>query len=461
MTTTVYPNEVGVLTAEFFQYSGGPAADVTGLTITIKTADGLTTVLGPTSTGVTHVATGLYTYSWSVSASQAVGTYLAIWSGTDAQSETVQATETVLVQALPSYNTLNQSEACYCTREDVKSALDIKVTARNNVQVDRAIQAASRSIDGQMHRVFYTTYTTRYVDWPNFQYAYPWRVWLDRAELADVTSTVPVVTTGSDVIPAANIFWGHPRYSPPYTYFELNRATGSSFGHGSTPQRDVAITGAFGFDLRTASAGALAAAVSDTTSTAITVTNGAVVGVGDTIVVDAERMLVTEKTSVTTGQTQQGSGCSTVSNADNVLAVTDGTQFAVNEVLTLDSERLLVLDIIGNSLTVKRGWDGTVLAAHSGATVYALRRLTVTRGDFGTSAATHSSSTAVSRALVPSLIRELAIAEAAVMVVQELGAYASTQGSGEGQVSKIGQGLPDLRERARREYGRKARTRTV
>ncbi len=353
------------------------------------------------------------------------------------------------------------SEACYCTREDVKSALDIKVTARNNVQVDRAIQAASRAIDGQMHRVFYSTRTTKYTDWPNFQYAYPWRIWLDAAELADVTQTVPVVTTGPDLIPAANIIWGHPRYSPPYTYLELDRSTSSSFGHGATPQRDVAITGVFGFDLRTAPAGALAAAVSDTTSTALTLTNGAVAGVGDTIVVDNERMLVTEKTSVTTSQTQQGSGCSTVSNADNTLGVTDGTQYAVNEVLTLDSERLLVLDIIGNSLIVKRGWDGTVLAAHTGATVYALRRLTVTRGGFGTTAATHTSSTAVSKALVPSLIRELAVAEAAVMVVQELGAYAATQGSGDNAISKIGQGLPDLRDRAYRDYGRKARSRAV
>ncbi len=184
-------------------------------------------------------------------------------------------------------------------------------------------------------------------------------------------------------------------------------------------------------------------------------------GVGDTIVVDNERMLVTEKTSVTTSQTQQGSGCSTVSNADNTLGVTDGTQYAVNEVLTLDSERLLVLDIIGNSLIVKRGWDGTVLAAHTGATVYALRRLTVTRGGFGTTAATHTSSTAVSKALVPSLIQELAVAEAAVMVVQELGAYAATQGSGDNAISKIGQGLPDLRDRAYRDYGRKARSRAV
>lgn len=353
------------------------------------------------------------------------------------------------------------SEACYCTREDVKSALDIKVTARNNVQVDRAIQAASRSVDGLMHRVFYVSYTTKYTDWPNFQYAYPWRIWLDRAELADISVTVPVVTTGGDLIPAANILWGHPRYSPPYTYLELDRSTSSSFGHGGTPQRDVAITGAFGFDLRTAPAGALAAAVSDTTSATVTLTNGAVAGVGDTLVVDAERMLVTEKASVTSGQTQQGSGCTTASNADNALGVTDGTQYAMNEVLTLDSERLLVLDIVGNNLTVKRAWDGTVLALHSGATVYAIRRLTVTRGAFGTTAATHLISTPASKALVPSLIQELAVAEAAVMVVQEMGAYAGVQGSGDNAVSRIGQGLPDLRKRALAAYGRKARTRTV
>lgn len=58
------------------------------------------------------------------------------------------------------------STPCYATREEVKSALDIKQTARNNDQVDRAIDSASRAVEGLLHRVFYPTFDTRYVDWP-------------------------------------------------------------------------------------------------------------------------------------------------------------------------------------------------------------------------------------------------------------------------------------------------------
>lgn len=358
---------------------------------------------------------------------------------------------------------------CYCTREDVKAALDAKQTARNDAQIDRAIEAASDGIDGVMHRVFFTTDTTRYVDWPNFQAAYPWRIWLDQAELADVTVNVPVVTSGGNVIPNANIFWGNPRYTPPYTYFELNRSSSSSFGQGNTPQRDVAVTGTFGYGIDTAPGGSLAAAVSSTSATTITVSDGSVVGIGNGLLIGTERMLVTGRANVTSGQTQQGAGAGTTSTADVTLAVTDGTKFFVGEVVTLDSERMLIVDVTGNNLTVKRGWDGTVLATHSGATVYVSRLLTVVRGAQGTTAATHLINTAVSVHLVPPLIRQLAVGEALVSITGEPAAYAATEGAGvmssskrgRGTVSGVGQGLQSLWDRAYQQHGRKARSRAV
>lgn len=353
------------------------------------------------------------------------------------------------------------SEACYATREQVKSALDAKQTAYNDEQVDRAIQSASRSVDGFLHRVFFTTFTTNYFDWPNFQSAYPWRIWFDEAELADVTVTVPVVTSGGNVIPNENIFWGHPRYAPPYTYMELDRSTSSSFGQGDTPQRDVAILGQYGHGIGTAPAGALGGALADTTGTAVTGTNGALVGVGDTIIVGTEKMLVTDKSMVTSSQTQQGSGVSTDSQSDNLLAVTDGTKYAAGEILLLDSERMIVRSVAGNNLTVERAWDGSVLAAHSGSSVYVLRLFTVTRGAFGSTAATHLISAPVTRHLVPSLVVDLAVAEAVVQVAQETGAYSRSQGTGDNTQTGIGSGIGDIRKRCFAKYGRKARSRAV
>jgi len=201
---------------------------------------------------------------------------------------------------------MSVTRATYATREDIKSALDFKLTARNNAAIDRAITAGSDKVDGQLHRVFYTTLTTKYVDWPNFQSTYPWKIYLDAAELGDVTNTIPTVTSGGNPIDPAAILWGNPRYAPPYTYFELDRSGSESFGQGDTPQRDVGITGAFGYEDAFAPAGALAAALGDTTGTSVQVTNGAAVGVGDVFRVGAERMLVADKAMADTGQAQQG-----------------------------------------------------------------------------------------------------------------------------------------------------------
>jgi len=351
----------------------------------------------------------------------------------------------------------------YATREEVKQAADIKLSARNDQQVDRAIEAASDGIDGLTHRVFYTTFATRYFDWPNFQATYPWKIYLDANELADVTTTVPVVTTGGNspqTIPAANALWGPWNYAPPFTRLELDRSTSSTFGLGDTPQRDVRITGMFGYQDTFAPAGALAANITDTTSTTVQITNGAAVGVGDVMMVGTERMLVTDKTMVSTGQTQQ-SGLTTAKTDDVTLGVTDGSKYFPNETLLLDSERVFATDVAGNNVTVKRAWDGTVLAAHSGATIYGLRQLTVVRGALGSTAATHANSAAVQIAVVPRLVKQLAIAEAVVDVAQQLGAYTTVQGDGASGITKIGQGLPDLRQRCYVQFGRKARQRTV
>ncbi len=353
------------------------------------------------------------------------------------------------------------SRPCYATRERVKRLADIKLTARNDQQVDDAIEAASDSVDGLLHRVFYPTVTTRYFDWPNFDYAYPWRLWLNDKELADVTANVPVVTSGGQVIPSAACNFEPVNSGPPFTYLELRRDMPYSFGVGQTPQRDVGISGTFGYWTRTQPGGALASAMGDTTGTTATVTNGAAVDVGDNILVGSERMLVTDRQMVSTGQTQQGSGVSTAMKNDELLQVADGTAFSPQEIVQLDAEQLLVVSVTGNFLAVIRAWNGTTLAVHSGATVYALRQLTVVRGALGTVPAAHAGSTAVVVAVVPPLVRQLAEAEAIVAVAQQVGAYAQVQGDGQSKVVKIGQGLPDLRDRCYTAFGRKSRIRVV
>jgi hypothetical protein len=353
----------------------------------------------------------------------------------------------------------------YATREDVKSALDTAETARNNATVDRTIEAASRAIDGMMHRRFYPELATRYFPWPNWQYAQVWRLWLERDELISVTSLV----SGGVTIPATDYFLEPVNLGPPYTSVEIDLSSTSGFSAGSTHQRAIAITGTFGYSADDEIAGTLAAAVASSSATTIDVSDSSAIGVGHLIKVDSERMTVTGKTMLTTSQTLQTPVSALAS--DVTIAVTTGTSYAVGEILLLDSERMLIVDIAGNNLTVKRAWDGTVLAAHAGSTIYALRRLTVTRGAVGTTAATHSNGAAITRHVVPGLIRELCIAEALNTLQQETGGYSRIIGTGNARAigqgfkndSRVagGGGLPDIRDAAYTAHGRKARVRAI
>lgn len=348
----------------------------------------------------------------------------------------------------------------YATREEVKAALDVKETARNNAAVDRAIESASRGVESLCHRVFYPTVATRYFPWPNYQRARPWRLWLDADELVSVTT----LTSGGTVIAASDYFLEPANLGPPYTSIEIDLDSSAAFGGATTFQRSVSVLGVFsGCPADTEPAGTLAAAITDMTGTSVTVSDSASIGVGSLIKVDSERMLVTGKTSLTTGQTVQ-SVALTASAANESLIVTTGSAFTVGEVVTVDAERMLVVDITSNTLTVKRAWDGSTLAAHNtGVTIYAPRTLTVTRGALGTTAATHLNAAAIVRAAYPGPIRELTIAESVSSLVLERSGY---QPSGSGKAATEASldrspGLPNLRKMVKSNYGRNIRMRAV
>jgi hypothetical protein len=348
----------------------------------------------------------------------------------------------------------------YATREDVQRALDVKVTARNSAQVDRALQSASRGVEALCHRRFYPEQATRYFDWPDSQSGTSWRLWLDDSELISVTALVSGGTTiaGSDYILEPN------RSGPPYNRLEINLGSSASFGGGDTHQRDITITGVWGYRLDETTVGATAEAL-DASETGIDVNAAASaeLGVGSVLRVDSERMIVTGRRMLDTGQNVAGTGLTAQQNSVS-LAVSDGTAFAVDEILLVDSERLLIVDIAGNQLTVQRAWDGTVLAAHAvGADIYAARTLTVTRGALGTTAATHADASTVVRWDPPGLVRDLTIAEAINRVLQEQAGYSRTSktSSGSKSVSVETLSLESIREQTYTTHGRKARLRGV
>lgn len=339
----------------------------------------------------------------------------------------------------------------YATVEDVRGALDAAESRRSDTQIRRALESGSRSVEGQLRRVFYPELATRYKDWPNYQYADTWRLWLDKDELISV-STLSIAGT------ATTAYLLRPDTGPPFTRIEMSLATSSSFSSGSSHQRSIAITGVFGHSAPEEAAGELAEAL-DASETGVDVTDSATLGTGSVIRVDNERMIVTRLSMLDTTQDLQTP--MTESLANTTVAVSDGTKFFEDETILLDSERMRIVDIAGNNLTVKRAVDGSVLAAHTGSSIFAPRTLTVTRGALGTTAATHSLAAPVLRLAPPGLVVELTVAEALNTLQQEQSGYARVVGEGENAIEVRGQGLSQIRADALIALGRRARTRAV
>jgi hypothetical protein len=345
----------------------------------------------------------------------------------------------------------------YTTREEVKAELDVRETARSNTRVDRAIEAACETVEGCLHRVFYPELDTRYFDWPGPQYARPWRLWLDANEVISVTT----LASGGTTIAASDYFLEPNTYGPPYNRIEVDLDSSAAFGGGDTHQRDITVTGLFGYRNDETALGVTAEAL-DASETGADVdgATSAAVGIGSLLRIDSERLIVTGRAQLDTGQNLGGN--LTASNSNVSVSVSDGTAYAVDEVILIDSEKMRIDDIAGNTLTVTRPWDGTTLAAHTaGADIYAPRALTVQRAAVGTTAATHLTAATVYRWNPPAAVRQLCLAEAVNDLLQGRSGYARTAGTGESEREMTGRGLEKLRQRVYVSHGRKARTRAV
>jgi hypothetical protein len=336
----------------------------------------------------------------------------------------------------------------YASLEDVKSAMDMAETARADALVARQIDAASRSIEALCHRRFYPEIRTATFRWPDDQMGRSWRLWLDRNDLISVTT----LESGGVEIDEDDYFLEPQSSGPPYTRIELDLSTSATFGGGDTHQRDISITGLFGYRDDAVPAGTLAEAL-DASETAVDVSDSSAVKTGHLIKVGSERMQVTARGMLTTGQTINGA--LTASKSDVSVLADDGTTLYVGETILIDSERMLVVDIAGNTLTVRRAWDGSVLAAHSsGATVYAPRTLTVVRGVLGTTAATHSTAAAITRWTPPPMVEQLCIDEAIWRLQNTLSGMARTVGEGEGARLVNARTITAAREDVYRAHGR-------
>jgi len=86
------------ITGTFLEYAGGPPAPVSAVTVTITSSLTGLAVVGPTATGVLNLATGVYSYTWSVPEDQAAGDYAISFDATDAQDDDVSTSGTFTVR---------------------------------------------------------------------------------------------------------------------------------------------------------------------------------------------------------------------------------------------------------------------------------------------------------------------------------------------------------------------------
>lgn len=460
MTDVIAGQTVALLT-QFYDFQGGTLTDLDATpTVTITSVASGATALAATTSGVTHPGTGSYGYGWTPAGTLTPGLYLVLWSGLKSGSPvTASETVTVVAPAAAEDTNTNPEGIWYATVEEIKAELDVRETARSNKRIARALEDASRRVEGDCHRRFYPVQATHFFDWPPRSGMTPWILRLDDKELISVST----LASGGKVITADEYNLEPVNSGPPFRRIEVKLSTSASFGGGNTYQRDVQVTGLWGYRNTEAIAGSTAEVLDDTeTLVDVNGATSAAVGVGSVVRVDSERMLVTARRQLATGQTLGGSGLTAQNNSVSVL-VQDGSAFSPDEVILIDAEKMRVDEIAGNTLIVTRPWDGTTIAAHTtGAAIYAPRTLTVTRGALGTTAAAHANTSPVAVWMPPGPIRQLTIAEALNDLLQGRSGYARTAGAGENERETSGKGLADLRkEVCGSELARKARTRAV
>lgn len=343
------------------------------------------------------------------------------------------------------------TEPVYCTREQVLASLDTAPSARQHAQLDRLIAAASRDVDALTRRSFWPRAATRYFDWPDPQGSVSWRLWIDQPEA--LISVSAVAAGGTLLDPSSYALY--PDDGPPYSRIELFRDHDGTLSGAPTPQHAVEVVGWWGYRDDTAAAGELAAAVDDT-ATLLDVSDASLVGVGDLVRVDTERMLVTGRRALPTGTTL--AGVLGAEKSGTTVPVVDATAVQPGETILVDAERLAVDDIAGDTLIVRRAVDGTVLAPHApGAAVWAPRRLLVERAAAGTTAAAHLTAAAVTRWVPPAPVNSLAIEETVVKLGREQSGMARMVGAGDAMRAAPGGDIRDVRAQVKALY-RRART---
>lgn len=336
----------------------------------------------------------------------------------------------------------------YATREAVKAAASTSGTDRNAI-IDRSIQAASREIDGLTNRRFIPITTTRNYNWPHAMGRQTYTLLLDE----DLLSVSALTKEGDDVTAITN-YNLEPANETPYQWIEIDLTSTDFFSSKNTHQRQIRVTGSWGWGNDTVAGGTVASGLaSDSSVTTFVCSNSSLIDVGDTLLIESEQVFVTERASNDVGKNTNGALTADQSETTVTLEADHGV--LAGEVILVNAERMYVESVSTNDLSVKRAYDGTTLAAHdSGTDVYIFRTLTIERGVNGTTAATHANAKAISVYQPPADIRGLCEALALSYMEAAKGGWTGVIGGGEGSIETRMTGLRALRKGVIRRYQR-------
>lgn len=345
----------------------------------------------------------------------------------------------------------------YCTREQVKSAINVTAPGYVDDQIDREIRTASLIIDGDLRRpraCFWPVTDTRYFDWLDHQHSLTWRLWLNGNDLA--AAPTKVLSGGVDITSGVLARNGVGDSIPPFSSLEVDLNTDATFMATSSYQRAIAVTGLYLACPPDEADGGVLSALGTTTASTATLSDSNLVGVGSVIRVDTERMAVTGKTFAASGLTIQADLAA--SHAGQLVSL-GSSAVAAGETLLVDAEQMRITAVAGTNAIVQRAVNGSTLATHTtGAAVYLDRSVTLLRGALGTTATTHALNAPIFVHQVPSPAQTLAVAETLRLLGLERAGYTTV--IERGSMTKIGT-ADALWDQVRKPYRRKMRIYTA
>lgn len=344
----------------------------------------------------------------------------------------------------------------YATREAVKAAGSIKGSSMDST-IDRLIEAATTDVEEQLQHKYISFLATRGYNYPprsrsdDVYYVWPYGLFLDD----DLLEAELVTKDGDDetTIPTTDYLL-LPLNEDRKREIEINLTSGNYLGPGASSsagsQDAVRITGEWGYSRATKPAGALVGAILAAAVLATT-TDSSLVGIGDTLRIDNERLFVSGRRLQATGAiiTEALAG----NNAHRTIPVDDPTKIHAGEIITIGAERMLVEAISGNNLIALRAEDASQLEEHAdNAPIMAPRILELVRGINGSAAADHLDAAPVLKYAPPGDIVELTIAN--VLLHHEFGktGWTGKWGGGESAQEMKGSAVYFLCESAKRKY---------